>query len=80
MVHQDQAGLILADFLKTFRLIAEFGAHHTENGEEPDQHPPEHMGLSGELMLGPGQCHDFIVIHLFDGCFHKVHILPSFIA
>ena len=76
MVHQDQARLVLADFLETFRLIFEFCSHHAENGQEADQHSPEHAGFPGQLMLGAGQRHDFIVIHLFDGRFHGVHILP----
>jgi hypothetical protein len=70
MIHQDQAGLILADFFKAFRFIFESGSHHHKDGEKTDQQSPEDMDLPGIFMLRTGLGHYLVKRHFYDGCFH----------
>ena len=71
MIHQDQAGLILGDILQALGLIGEAGTQQCKVAEHIDQRPPEDIGLLWRLVTGTGQCHHGIVVHFFDGGFHK---------
>ena len=70
VVHQDQAGLVLADAVQ-LRLVFEAGAHHAEDAQQPDQAAPEKIGLPGGLMGRPGQRHNGVIVQFLDGGLHK---------
>ena len=80
MVHQDQAGLILGDILKSLvSLIMEPGSHEAENTQHTDQGAPEDISLAGRLMLGTGQRDHFVVGQFFDRGLQMRHVLPKYI-
>ena len=77
MVHQDQAGFILADEIHPLLLQLEAGSCHAEHRQQADQGTPKDIRLDGLFMTGTGQGDCFIVIEFFDAGFQNQHVLSS---
>ena len=77
MVHQNQAGFILADEIHPLLLQLEAGSCHAEHRQQADQGTPKDIRLDGLFMTGTGQGDCFIVIEFFDAGFQNQHVLSS---
>ena len=70
VVHQDQAGLFF-ELLQALSFVFEFSAGHAENRQNLDEDTPEKVRLFRIFMLGPGQSHDFVIVHMLDADLHR---------
>ena len=77
MVHQNQAGFILADEIHPLLLQLEAGSCHAEHRQQADPGTPKDIRLDGLFMTWTWQRNGFIVIEFFDAGFQNQHVLSS---
>ena len=78
MIHEDQAGLILFDFLHTLLGVVKAGAGKTEGAQQPNESPPEEGRFLWQPVGRQGDgCHLFIIQFLYGGFHGETSFLGS---
>ena len=77
VIHQNQTGFFLTDFLHAVFFILEFGRDQIEHGQDPNQDLQQKQRPQGSAGFCPLHSHDFFISALFGYDFHIIQPIYS---